>query len=234
MTLDPAAAPTHKSFDFPIPEEHFATPEEEREHVKARLALAYRVLARERLCESEHTIGTPLYAHGAEVLDELRRCLHTRDYDPGEKYTDTATGEGSSGHITSRDPIDPSTFWVNPYGLHFSMMTSSALLYNQAAFVIHSAIHAARPDVNSIVHAHSPAGKAWSTLGREMPFYTQDSAVFWNDVGLYASHGGVVLDDGESAAIIGAMGGKKAVVMQNHGILTVGGCIESAIAWFYL
>lgn len=132
------------------------------------------------------------------------------------------------------------------------MMTSSALLlvshdgeviegglpgrrmYNQAAFVIHSAIHAQRPDVNSIVHAHSPAGKAWSTLGKEMPFYTQDSAVFYNDIGLYAAHGGVVLDDGESQAIINAMSRKKAVVMQNHGILTAGGCIESAIAWFYL
>ena len=45
------AHPTHKSFEFPIPEEQFATLEEEREHVKARLALAYRVLARERLCK---------------------------------------------------------------------------------------------------------------------------------------------------------------------------------------
>lgn len=106
--------------------------------------------------------------------------------------------------------------------------------YNQAAFVIHSAIHSARPEVNSVVHAHSPAGKAWSTLGRDFPYYTQDSAVFYNDIGRYGAHGGVVLDDGEAQAIIDSIGTRKAVVMQNHGILTVGGCIESAVAWFYL
>lgn len=161
-------------------------------------------------------------------------------------------GEAASGHLTSRDPIDPTSFWVNPYGLHFSLMTASALLlvshtgeviagglpgrktYNQAAFVIHSAIHEARPEVNSVVHAHSPAGKAWSTLGRDFPYYTQDSAVFYKDIGRYKAHGGVVLDDSEAQAILDATGNRKAVVMQNHGILTVGGCIESAVAWFYL
>lgn len=106
--------------------------------------------------------------------------------------------------------------------------------YNAAAFVIHSAIHASRPDVDSAVHVHSPAGKAFSTLGRALPFYTQDSAVFWDDVGLYNDHGGVVLDGQEAEEIVESLGKKKAVVLQNHGILTVGGSIEAAVAWFYL
>ena len=141
---------------------------------------------------------------------------------------------------------------VNPYGLHFSRMTSSDLLlinhqgqvvaggkpnrqnYNTAAFVIHSAIHAARPEIESAVHVHSPSGKAFSTLGRSLPFYTQDSAVFWEDISLYSTHGGVVLDDVEAKGIVDSLGGRKAVILQNHGILTVGKSIESAIAWFYL
>jgi ribulose-5-phosphate 4-epimerase/fuculose-1-phosphate aldolase len=106
--------------------------------------------------------------------------------------------------------------------------------YNAAAFVIHSAIHAARPEVNAVVHAHSPSGKAWSTLGRPFPFYTQDSAVFYDDIGHYAAHGGVVLSSAESAEIVTALGNAKALVMQNHGLLSVGGCIESAVAWFTL
>ena len=151
-----------------------------------------------------------------------------------------------------RDPVDPSTFWVNPYGLHFSRMTSSALLrvshdgvildgpqgpkgvVNSAGFVIHSAIHAARPDVHAIVHAHCPYGKAFSTLGRPLPFYSQDSASFWDDIGLYAQHGGIVLSAKESGGICDALGGKKALILQNHGNLTVGGSIESAVAWFML
>jgi ribulose-5-phosphate 4-epimerase/fuculose-1-phosphate aldolase len=107
-------------------------------------------------------------------------------------------------------------------------------MYNSAAFVIHSAIHAARPDVHSAVHAHSPAGKAFATLGRELPFYTQDSATFWGDIGLYAKHGGVVLGFKESQEIVEHLGQGKALVMQNHGIMSVGGSIESAVAWFYL
>jgi ribulose-5-phosphate 4-epimerase/fuculose-1-phosphate aldolase len=141
---------------------------------------------------------------------------------------------------------------VNPYGLHFSRMTASDLLlidhsgnivaggkpdrqrYNAAAFVIHSAIHSARPDVDSVVHAHTPSGRAFATLGRNLPFYTQDSAIFYDDIALYAAHGGVVLSSTESAEIVKSMGGNKALIMQNHGILTVGGCIESAVAWFML
>lgn len=106
--------------------------------------------------------------------------------------------------------------------------------YNAAAFVIHSAIHTARPDVHAVVHAHTRHGKAFSTLGRELPLYTQDSAVFYNDCALYAAHGGVVLSSKESGEIVAALGGKKAAILQNHGILSTGGCVESAVAWFML
>ncbi len=81
-------------------------------------------------------------------------------------------------------------------------------------------------------HSHSPYGKAWSVLRKPLPFYTQDSCVFWNDVGLYDKFGGVVLDMSESARICQAIGSKKAVIMANHGLLTVGEHIESATAWF--
>ncbi|ORY27121.1 class II aldolase/adducin domain-containing protein [Naematelia encephala] len=203
-------SPASLSFDFGPPPPEFTDKYAERQHIKERLALAYRVLAREGLCE------------------------------------------GASGHLTSRDPVNRDCFWVNPYGLHFSRLTASDLLlvnhqgriiaggkrdrqrYNAAAFVIHSAIHAARPDVDSVCHAHSPSGKAFSTLGRNLPFYTQDSAVFYEDISLYAAHGGVVLSSSESAEIVKTLGTKKAMILQNHGLLTVGGCIESATAWFML
>lgn len=111
---------------------------------------------------------------------------------------------------------------------------SEGAIFNSAGFVIHSAIHAARPDVDAIVHAHCPYGKAFSMLGRDLPFYSQDSASFWNDIALYGHHGGIVLSAKESGAICGALGQKKALILQNHGNLTVGGSIESAVAWFML
>ncbi|BEI85781.1 hypothetical protein CcaverHIS002_0600680 [Cutaneotrichosporon cavernicola] len=197
-------------FDYGPPPPTFEDKHEERKYLKERLALAYRVLSRE------------------------------------------CNPEGSAGHLSVRDPVDPACFWVNPFGLHFSRMTASDLLlvdhagrvvgggrrgkqtYNAAAFVIHSAIHEARPDVAAVVHAHTPHGKAFSTLGRSLPFYTQDSAVFWNDCALYAAHGGVVLSAKESGEIVGALGKKKTVILQNHGLLAAGGSIESAVAWFML
>jgi ribulose-5-phosphate 4-epimerase/fuculose-1-phosphate aldolase len=84
------------------------------------------------------------------------------------------------------------------------------------------------------VHAHTPHGKAFSTLGRPLPYYTQDSAVFWDDCALYAAHGGVVLSARESGEIVAALGAKKSAILQNHGLLAAGGCIESAVAWFML
>ena len=88
---------------------------------------------------------------------------------------------GAAGHVTVRDPGDPETFWVNPWGVPFSHITVSNLirvglrtgkivdgegaLLNGAAFAIHSQIHAARPDVVAAAHSHSMNGKTFSDSG---------------------------------------------------------------------
>src|SRR5580700_7466391 len=69
---------------------------------------------------------------------------------------------GVAGHITARDPELPDHFWVNP-----------------AAFVIHSQVHMARPDVIAAAHAHAVYGKAWSSLGRLLDPITQDACMFY-------------------------------------------------------
>ena len=104
--------------------------------------------------------------------------------------------EGVAGHITLRDPIDPTTFWVNPLGVAFSLINKSDLiqvdhsgniiaggktrLLNAAAFMIHSAIHQARPDVLCAAHSHSIHGRAFCALGRKLDIITQDSCAFYN------------------------------------------------------
>src|SRR5438270_3406147 len=100
--------------------------------------------------------------------------------------------EGVAGHITARDPELTDHFWVNPFGMHFSHIRVSDLLLvnhhgevvegswavNQAAFAIHSQVHAARPDVVAAAHAHSVYGKTWSTLGRLLDPITEDVRAF--------------------------------------------------------
>jgi ribulose-5-phosphate 4-epimerase/fuculose-1-phosphate aldolase len=103
---------------------------------------------------------------------------------------------------------------------------------NAAAFAIHSEIHKARPDVNAACHAHSVYGKAFSVFGRELDMITQDALRFYKSHSVYDNFGGVVLDREEGKRIAKALGHGKAVILQNHGLLTVGQDVDSAAFWF--
>src|ERR1700722_18712801 len=182
----------------------FATAEEERRHRKAHLAGAFRLYAR---------FG----------------------YD-----------EGVAGPTTVRDPERSDCFWVNPFGMHFSQIRSSDLILvdhsgeviegdqhvNTAAFAIHSRVHAARPDTVAAAHAHSIHGKAWASLGRLLDPITQDSCAFYDDHGLFDDFTGVVYETAEGDRIAQALGKSKAVILRNHGLLTVGASVEEAAWWF--
>lgn len=158
---------------------------------------------------------------------------------------------GGAGHITARDPEYEDHFWVNPLGVHFSQIRVSDLmlvshngaivkppetrpaLLNKAAFAIHSQLHKARPDVVAAAHSHSLYGKIWSTLGRLLEPITQDAAAFYDDHAFFDDFTGVVHDLSEGARIAQALGRCQAVILKNHGILTVGASVEAAV-WRYL
>ena len=155
--------------------------------------------------------------------------------------------EGVAGHITVRDPELTDHFWVNPFGTNFKLMKVSDLILvshtgevvegtkpvNAAAFAIHSQIHAARPDVVAAAHCHSMYGKSFSTLGRPLKMITQDSTMFYNDVSLCAAGGGaVVLDTEVGRQMAVALGDNKALIHQNHGLITCGGSVDAAVWWF--
>lgn len=109
--------------------------------------------------------------------------------------------------------------------------TCSRLTLWNTAYAIHHEVHEARPDANCVAHSHSVYGKAFSALGRNLDMITQDSCAFHNDVALYASKG-IVLDAEEGRAIATALGSRKAAILQNHGLITCGGSIESCIFWY--
>jgi len=154
--------------------------------------------------------------------------------------------EGVAGHITARDPEHLDHFWVNPFGMHFGHIRVSDLilvndrgevvegdhLVNTAAFAIHSQVHAARPDVVAAAHAHSVYGKTWSSLGRLLDPITQDVCAFYADHSLFDDYTGVVLDLEEGKRIAHALGEAKAVILRNHGLLTVGHSVDEAAWWF--
>ena len=156
-------------------------------------------------------------------------------------------GEGVAGHITVRDPEFPDLFWVNPLGLSFRHMTVSDLILvdhngsvvygkhsvNRAAYVLHSAVHEARPDVVAAAHAHSVYGKAFSSLGITLDPLTQDSCAFYENNVLIADHGGAVVFEEEAGRDFAkAFGMNRAAIHQNHGHFTVGSTIDEAVFWF--
>jgi ribulose-5-phosphate 4-epimerase/fuculose-1-phosphate aldolase len=182
----------------------FDSPSEERRHRKQRLAAAFRLF-------------------GAFGFDE-----------------------GVAGHITVRDPEDPDLFWLNPFGMSFKQIRVRDLILvdhqgdvvegdwpvNRAAFVIHGAVHAARPDVVAAAHSHSVYGKTFSSLRRPLLPLTQDSCAFYGDHALFDDFTGVVLDHDEGKRIAHALGDCKAAILANHGLLTVGHTVDEAAWWF--
>jgi len=182
-----------------------------------------------------------------ETVDAERLYLKQRLAGAFRIFGKFGFSEGVAGHITVRDPEHEDCFWVNPFGLSFKRMTASDLILvdhsgnivegkhkmlNQAAFAIHSRVHAARPDVKAAAHAHSVYGKAWSATGALLDPLTQDACAFYEDHAIYAEYTGVVLDTSEGDRIGAALGDRKAVILQNHGLLTVGHSVEEAAWWF--
>src|SRR4051794_736041 len=154
--------------------------------------------------------------------------------------------EGVAGHITARDPEHPDHFWVNPLGVHFAQIQVSDLIkvdadgevvegrlpVNQAAFAIHSQVHAARPDIISAAHAHSMYGKTWSAFGELLDPITQDACAFYDDHALFDDYAGIVLEVEEGHRIAQALGPHKGVILRNHGLLTAGQSVDEAAWWF--
>jgi ribulose-5-phosphate 4-epimerase/fuculose-1-phosphate aldolase len=156
--------------------------------------------------------------------------------------------EGIAGHITARDPELTDHFWVNPFGMVFKEIRVRDLILvdhrgevvhgewpvNAAAFAIHSQVHSARPDVVAAAHAHSVHGKAWSSLRRLLNPLTQDACAFYGDHARVDDYTGVVLDLEEGKRIAHTLGGCKAVILSNHGLLTVGQTSVDEAAWWFI
>ncbi len=145
--------------------------------------------------------------------------------------------EGVAGHTTARIRNLSDTFWVNPFGVHFSQIKVSNLIrcdhkgnvvegdypVNTAAFVIHSRVHPARPDANAAAHSHSTYGWAFSTSGTWLAPTTRTRAAFDEDHAVYDDFGGVAVELDEGQRIAEAIGRRKAAILQSHGLITVGG-----------
>ena len=198
--MQPTAPPRPTRHRFPT----FASPADERTHVKQRMAAAFRLF--DRFGFNEGVAGH----------------LTARDPEHPELFWVNPFGL-SFGLIRASDLI-----LVN----HDGEVVEGEWPLNQAAFAIHSQVHQARPDVKAAAHTHSTYGRAFSALGKLLDPITQDSCAFYGDHALFEDFTGVVLDVEEGKRIAHALGDNKACILRNHGLLTVGGTVDEAAWWF--
>jgi ribulose-5-phosphate 4-epimerase/fuculose-1-phosphate aldolase len=144
-----------------------------------------------------------------------------------------------ANHISVRVPGTHNEFLINPYGMLYEEMTASSMLkidlegnvlfnateygVNQAGFVIHSAVHAARHDVECIIHTHTLPGMAVSAMKCGILPIAQSSMRFLDIA--YHDYEGVALRLDERERLVQNLGNREAMVLRNHGLLTVGASI---------
>lgn len=147
-------------------------------------------------------------------------------------------------HISARVPNSDHHYLLNPFGLAFEEITASNLIkidldgnkvddsphpVHRAGFVIHSAVHAARPDANCVMHLHTRAGMAVSALEEGLLPLTQHAMLFTGRVGYHASEG-LAVDLDERERIARDLGDNDVLILRNHGTLVVGHSIGQAFS----
>jgi ribulose-5-phosphate 4-epimerase/fuculose-1-phosphate aldolase len=185
-------------------EPEFTDPAAARTHRKQRLALAYRVF--------------------------------------GAKHW----GDQGDGHISARDPERLDHFWLARLGAPFGAVTVADLVLvapdgevvegsgdiNMSAYYIHAPIHEARPEILAAAHTHTQYGTPWSANRELLRPITQEACAFFEDHALFDDEELTIQSIDGGKRIAGALGGHKAVILANHGLLTVGGSVDEAAGWF--
>ena len=150
-------------------------------------------------------------------------------------------------HISVRVPGPDHHFLINPYGMLFEEITASSLIkvdadgakvsasdypVNPAGFVIHSAVHAARPDMACVLHSHTPAGVAVGAQAGGLLPISQQATVALASLG-YHNYEGIALNDDEKPRLVRDLGSNYGLILRNHGLLTVGATIADAFLTMY-
>ncbi len=150
-------------------------------------------------------------------------------------------------HVTAKVPGEHQRYLINHYGLAYEEITASNLVkidlegrivdpgpyeINPAGFVIHSAIHAAREDAGCVLHTHSPAATAVACLPEGFVPMTQGGFQFHERIA-YHDYEGFALDEAEKKRLVADLGARNAMLLRNHGALTIGRSIAEAFRRLY-
>lgn len=152
-----------------------------------------------------------------------------------------------STHISARLPIEGEVFLINPFGLMFDEITASSLVkvngdgeilgqsrygVNKAGFVIHSAVHAGRPDAGCVIHLHTRNGVAVSAMEEGLLPLNQTAMMVAHDIA-YHEYEGVAFELDERSRLQVDLGKHNLMLLRNHGTLALGATIAEAFVHAY-
>jgi L-fuculose-phosphate aldolase len=150
-------------------------------------------------------------------------------------------GSGLGGHVTARVP-GTETFLCHGFGLAFDEVGPDDLLHASFALdllagrgkvnptlTFHGAIYRARPDVGCIVHTHADHVVALTATGTRFELVTQLAAILHEDWAFLDEYDGVILGSSEGEALARALGPRRALILKNHGLISVGASIGEAV-----
>jgi len=152
-------------------------------------------------------------------------------------------------HISLRSPDTPENMLINSYGLFYDEVTASSLVevnaagdildgppgavINKVGYVIHNAVHEARPDVNCVIHTHTRADMAVSAMSCGLPSADQN-AMFFHGAVSYHDYSGPACDRAEQLALQKSLGSNDVMILRNHGLLVCGPSVSEAFVTLYL
>jgi L-fuculose-phosphate aldolase len=146
------------------------------------------------------------------------------------------------GHISFRLPDAPARFFMKPHSVGLDEITLENILTidldgnvvagtarRHSEVYIHSEIFKLRPDVQCVIHSHSPYAVALSATGRPLRCYSQPAALFYEALGVYTDTINLIRTPAMGAGVAKALGSARAVLLKNHGVAAVGASIAEAV-----
>ncbi|MCU1394409.1 MAG: ribulose phosphate epimerase [Ilumatobacteraceae bacterium] len=190
------------------------------------------------------------HAYEPDIADlaELRAHRKTRLALAYRVFGALRWGALGDGHISARDSERADHFWLAGYGVPFNSVTVDDLVLvgpegtvvdgrggiNQAAHNIHWPIHEARPDIVSAAHTHTPYGTPFSALVTKLRPITQEACAFYDDHEIFDDEEVDIVSTDGGKRIGVALGDAKAVILRNHGLLTVGQTVDECVGFYVM
>src|SRR5579883_71830 len=215
-------------------------------HLSRHLLFATVTFSREGKMQTDITMtkqrlaNTPMSEEERKARIELAACYRLAQREGWDELI--------YNHISARVPGPDHHFLINPFGLAFEEVTASNLVkvdldgtivgqsaypINAAGFTIHSAVHAARPEVGCVIHLHTEAGMAISMLEDGLKPLSQ-TAMFFHGRIAYHDYEGLALNLEERERLVRDLGDKSIMILRNHGTLVAGNTVGQAFVMMYL